>query len=238
MTSADPRVRFFHARRFSLRQGEEPELARASGDSGFVAHLAACSAGATGWDWSFRMVRVGNHWAFISDGRVTLFVDEPGQYVPADAKNGDAVALRLPRARENLHPHRFSLFGGQGGCVVGSGYTKYFLPITWEAAAGLVEACSSKWADQLRFSLHLANAPRDYERADAAVLDVGPQDEAGVLKMLEVFARTARGGFVDRGIPFGATEGPLGMTKARADGKADLCDGYGWRVSTEAVLRG
>lgn len=235
--SNDARVRYFHARKFSLRPGEEPELARASGDSGFVAHLAACSGGATGWDWSFRMVRVSSHWAFVSDGRVTLFVDEPGQYVPADAKNGDSVALRLPRARENLYPHRFSLFGGQGGCVVGHGFTKYFVPVTYEAAPALVEACSSKWADQLRFSLHVANSPLDYERADAAIIDVGVQDEPGVLKLLEVFSRVAKHGLQARGVPFSASEGPLGTTRAHAKDRGDLADGYGWRVATEATQR-
>ncbi len=232
----DPRVRAFHAQRFSRRPGEEPELSRASGDSGFVAHLNACSSGATGWDWSFRMVRVGNGWAFLSDGRVTLFVDEPGQYVPQDAKNGDAVALRLPRARENLHPHRFSLVGGQGGCVVGHGFSKYFLPVTWEAAPALIEACSSKWADQLRFSLHVSNSPVDYERADAAIIDVGPQDEAGVVKLLELFARDAHGALVPRGVPYSTVTGPLGSAKAHANAKTDLADGYGWRVCSEAVL--
>ncbi len=235
--SNDARVRYFHERKFSLRPGEEPELARASGDSGYVAHLAACSGGSTGWDWSFRMVRVSQNWAFVSDGRVTLFVDEPGQYVPSDAKNGDAVALRLPRARENLYPHRFSLFGGQGGCVVGHGFTKYFLPVTYEAAPVLVEACSSKWADQLRFSLHVSNSPHDYERADAAIIDVGVQDEPGVLKLLEVFSRVAKNGITPRGIPFSAVDGPMGTTRAQAKDRGDLCDGYGWRISTEATKR-
>ena len=97
--STDPKVKWFHSRRFKLRQGEGPELNRASGDSGFVAHLTACTQGATGWDWSFRLVRTGAGWAFVSDGKLTVFVDEPGQYVPAEAKSGEVVALRLPRAR-------------------------------------------------------------------------------------------------------------------------------------------
>ena len=68
-----------------------------------------------------------------------IIAAEPGSKVKA----GDVVALRLPRARENLHPHRFSLFGGQGGCVVGHGYGKLLLPISYEAAPALVEACAS-----------------------------------------------------------------------------------------------
>ena len=236
--STDARVRYFHSRRFTLRSGEEPELHRASGDSGYVAHLSACTQGATGWDWSFRLVRTGVDWAFLSDGKLTLFVDEPGQYVPNDAKPGDTVALRLPRARENLHPHRFSLFGGQGGCVVGHGFTKLFLPITYESAPSLVEACSSKWADQLRFSLHVANAPVDYGRADAAVIDVGVQDEPGVMRLLEAFLRQSPSALTPRGVPFSTLEGPLKLARAEAKERGDLCDGFGWRRCSEAVLQG
>ncbi|MFT3713803.1 MAG: hypothetical protein QM817_39595 [Archangium sp.] len=237
MTAAsnDPRVRWFHARRFTLRPGDAPELLRASGDSGFVAHLTACTQGATGWDWSFRLVKPGHGWAFLSDGKLTLFVDEPGQYVPAEAKSGDVVALRLPRARENLHPHRFSLYGGQGGCVVGKGYTKLFLPVTFEAAPHLVEACSSKWADQLRFSLYVANAPQDFERADSAIIDVGPDDEAGVVRVLEAFLRQYPAALVPRGIPYATQPGPLTLGRVEVKDKSDLCDGYGWRRADEAV---
>ncbi len=236
--SIDPRVRYFHARRFSLRPGEEPELHRASGDSGFVAHLTACTQGATGWDWSFRLVRVGHDWAFVSDGKLTVFVDEPGQYVPGDAKAGETVALRLPRARENLHPHRFSLYGGQGGCVVGHGYAKLFVPVTYEAAPALVEACAGKWADQLRFSLHVANSPYDYERADAAVIDVGVQDEPGVLRLLEAFLRQNPSALHPRGTPFGTIVAGLQLARGEAKGREDLCDGFGWRLCADAVLHG
>lgn len=234
--STDPKVKWFHSRRFKLRQGEGPELNRASGDSGFVAHLTACTQGATGWDWSFRLVRTGAGWAFVSDGKLTVFVDEPGQYVPAEAKSGEVVALRLPRARENLHPHRFSLYGGQGGCVVGTGFAKFFVPVTYEAAPALVEACASKWADQLRFSLYVSNAPQDFDRADSALIDVGAQDEAGVLRLLETFLRQHPEAISARGVPFGTTPGPLRLARADAKDKGDLCDGFGWRRSTEAVL--
>lgn len=233
--STDPRVRFFHARRFLLRTSEGPNLPRASGDSGFVAHLTACTQGATGWDWSFRLVRLGNGWAFISDGKVSLFVDEPGQYVPADAKAGDVVALRLPRARENLHPHRFSLYGGQGGCVVGHGFTKLFVPVTFEAAASLVEACASRWADQLRFSLYVANDPQDFARADSAVIDVGTQDEPGVMRLLEAFFKQSPGALAVKGVPFGTTAGPLNCARVSVKEKGDLADGFGWRISTDAL---
>ena len=234
--SSDPKVRWFHSRRFKLRPGEGPDLNRASGDSGFVAHLTACTQGATGWDWSFRLVRPGAGWAFVSDGKLTVFVAEPGQYVPADAKANDVIALRLPRARENLHPHRFSLFGGQGGCVVGTGYAKLFVPVTYEAAPALVEACASKWADQLRFSLYVSNSPYDFDRADSALIDVGPQDEPGVLRLLETFFRQHPAAITGRGIPYATVPGPLHLARGEAKDKGDLGDGFGWRRSEEAVL--
>jgi hypothetical protein len=171
----------------------------------------------------------------VSDGKLTLFVDEPGQYVPADAKAGDVVALRLPRARENLHPHRFSLYGGQGGCVIGHGYSKLYVPVSFEVAPLLVEACASKWADQLRFSLYVANAPQDFDRADSALIDVGPQDEPGVVRLLEAFLRQYPSAISSRGLPFGTVAGPLSLARADAKDKVDLGDGYGWRRSAEAV---
>lgn len=231
----DERVTAFRDQHFSLRERPAPALARASGDSGFVAHLSNSTHGATGWDWSFRLVRQGAGWSFVSDGKVTLFLDEPGQFVPPDAKSGDQVAVRLPRARENLFPHRFTLHGGQGGPVVSQGFTKLLLPITYDTAPSLVEALSSKLADQLRFGLHVANSPLDYDRADSAIVDVGPTDEAGVVKVLESFFKQRPKALVTRGKPHGTTEGPLGLARALGQTRADLADGYGWRRAQEAV---
>jgi hypothetical protein len=236
--SDDARVRWFHARRFMLRGGDAPELQRASGDSGFVAHLTACTQGATGWDWSFRLVKTGHAWAFVSDGRLTVFIDEPGQYVPADARAGDMVALRLPRARENLHRHRFTLYGGQGGCVVGNRFEKLFLPIAYEAAPALVEACASRWADQLRFSLYVANSPLDFDRADAALIDVGTQDAPGVVRLLEAFLREHPDALRPRGVPYATAPGPLGLAHVETPNRSDLGDGFGWRRCAEAIAGG
>lgn len=239
-TSAlDDKVKAFRDQRFCLRETPAPTLARASGDSGFVAHLSGCTHGATGWDWSFRLVRQGASWSFVSDGKLTLFLDEPGQFVPVDAKSGDQVAVRLPRARENLFPHRFTLHGGQGGPVLPHGYAKLFIPVTFEAAPALVEAFSSKWADQLRFGLHVTNAPIDFKRADSAIVDVGPQDEAGVVRVLENFVRRhPRALSTPRARPFGTIEGPLGLSRAAGQGRTDLADGYGWRKAREAMAAG
>jgi hypothetical protein len=152
-----------------------------------------------------------------------------------DAKPGDQVAVRLPRARENLYPNRFTLHGGQGGPVLPHGYAKLYLPVTYEGAASLVEACASRWADQLRFGLHVCNSPLDYERADTAIIDVGPQDEAGIVKLLDAFMRQHPGALVRRGKPYGTTDGPLGLPRAVGVGRTDLADGYGWRKCHEAI---
>ncbi len=235
LPATDDRTRTFRDRMFCLRERQAPSLTRASGDSGFVAHLAMSTHGATGWDWNFRLVRQGVGWSFVSDGKLTLFLDEPGQFVPQDAKPGDQVAVRLPRARENLFPHRFTLHGGQGGPVLPHGYAKLFVPVTFEGASALVEAFSSKWADQLRFGLHVCNTTVDFDRADGAIIDVGPQDEAGAIKVLEAFLRQHPKAIAPRGRPYGTGDGPLGLPRAVGQGRTDLADGFSWRKCQEAV---
>lgn len=237
--STDARVRGFHSRRFCLRPGDEPEHARASGDSGFVAHLSACTHGATGWDWAFRLVRTGPGWGFVGDGRLTLFIDEPGHYVPADAKVGDSVAVRLPRARENLWPHRFTLHGGQGGPSAAHPFAKIFVPVKFEAAPLLVEAFSGRLADQLHFGLYVSNAPGDFERSDSALVDVSLKDELGVVRVLDSFLSAHPDALSSPGLPSGALYGPLGLARVETSGgRGDLCDGFGWRISQEAIAGG
>lgn len=236
--SSDTRVRAFRDKRFCLRPGASPDLPRASGDSGFVAHLAASTRGASGWDWNFRLVRSGPGWAFASDGRVSVFLDEPNQFVPAEAKPSEMVAVRMPRARENLVPHRFTLHGGQGGPSTSGQFVKLFLPVRMESVGQLIELFAGKASDSLRLALHVANAPNDYERADSAVLDVGLNDEATVVKTLDAFVRTHPKSFQSRGQPFSTDIGPLGFARALAMGRGDLADGYSWRKCSEAVLSG
>ena len=238
LNRVDPRVRMFYAQRFALRSGAEPALPRASGDSGFVAHLSASTHGATGWDWSFRLVKSGVGWSFISDGKLSVFVDEPGQFVPVDAKPSEQVALRLPRARENLWPHRFTLCGGQGPVVVGHGFNKILLPVSFEQAPALVESFASRLGDQLRFSLCVANSPQDFDRADSAVLDVGAADLAGVVRALETFAQGHPAALKLRGMPHGTKPGPLGFPAGQGLDRGDLCDGFGWRQAHAAVATG
>jgi hypothetical protein len=169
---------------------------------------------------------------------VALFVDERGQIVPEDAKTGEPVAVRLPRARENLIPYRFTVHGGQGGPVVSKGFAKYFVPVTYEVATKLVELFTGRLADQLRFGLLVSNSGLDFARADSAVIDVAPSDEDGVVRILEAFLRAHPKALVQRGLPYGTIPGPLGLPRAEATGRADVADGYGWRRSREAVAAG
>ncbi len=235
---SNARVRYFHNKRFCCRSGEAPPLLRASGDSGFVAHLAACTHGATGWDWSFRLARTSADWALVSDGKVSLYVDEVRQYVPEGAKPGDQVALRLPRVRENLFPYRFTINGGQGPVVVGQAFTKFFVPVTFEAAPHLVEMAVSRLGDQLRFSMHLANSPLDYDRADSAVIDAGETDLPGVVRLLDAFVSAHQRAILMRGTPYATKLGQLNLPTATGVGRSDLADGYGWRRCAEAITGG
>ena len=129
---------------FFRRVGAAIKPGRASGDSGWVSHLQSLTRGAGGWDPGYTLVRVGESdgftgrqgkWAFVSDGRLSLFLDEPGQFTPPNAALGAQVSVRVPRARENLVPHRFTLLGSNGKAPVGEKMSKVFVAATLEGAA-------------------------------------------------------------------------------------------------------
>jgi hypothetical protein len=122
--------------------------------------------------------------------------------------------------------------------VVGQGFTKFFLSFAFELAGPLIETFASRQGDQLRFSLSVSNSPIDFAKADAAVLDVGANDLAGVVKVLESFAVAHPRGLVSRGLPQGTQPGPLGLPIAAAVNRADIADGFGWRRATEAIAAG
>ncbi len=235
MTSSDSKIRSFRDVSFCLRENEAPRLLRASGDSGFVAHLVRSTRGATGWDWSFRMVKNARDAVTVTDGRIALFLDEPGQFVPAHARANELVALRLPRARENLFPHRFTVFGGQGGGSSGGSFVKLFLCVTVEGVFQLVEYFSSRPADALRFALSVCNSPADYDRADSAIFDVPEKEEPALLKALESFMEANPKAIAQRGVPLSTIVGRLGVPRAIAHGRRDLCDGYSLRICEAAL---
>ncbi len=230
MRASESKVRSLRDKAFSLRESSAPRLVRASGDSGFVAHLVRSTRGATGWDWSFRMLKNGRDSATVTDGRVTVFLDEPGQFVPTHAKTNELVALRLPRARENLFPHRFTLYGGQGGVTTSGAFAKVFVPVTVEAAPLLIEAFAGRLADPLRFALSVSNSPVDYDRADSAIFDIPEKEEGDVLKVLEKFLALHPKAIVPRGVPLSTIVGRLNLPRATGQGRSDLADGYSTRI--------
>ena len=220
---------------FFRRSGAPPKGGRASGDSGWVAHLQSLTRGASGWEPGYTLVRAGEsdgitgrrgQWAFVSDGRLSLFLDEPGQHAPPNARPGERVAVRVPRARENLYPHRFTLLGNQGAPPSTEPMTKLFVAATLEGAAQLVASLSGRSADGLRFSLFVGNEPRDFQRTDNLVMDVATRDEPATQKLLSEFFR----GQVARLLPLPA---PLqtqpifpGLSRTEGAGRQDLADGF------------
>ncbi|MBL8951829.1 MAG: hypothetical protein JNK82_13690 [Myxococcaceae bacterium] len=205
-----------------------PHLPRASGDGGLVAHLASATRGAAGWEPGWRVVKAGAGWAFVSDGRLCLFLDEPGYFSPPEARVGDPVVVRVPRARENLTPYRFTLYGGAGPAPTNEQYVKLFLPLTLEGAAPLIELLSSRHCDRLAFTLYVPNSPDDFERIDAAVVDVVRRDEEALQRLVVDFVRVNRGA-ARTGAPLFARSVQAGLARADATGPHDAGDGFGKR---------
>jgi hypothetical protein len=217
-----------HSYFFCRRLAPAPSLPRASGDGGFVAHLASASRGAAGWEPGWRVVKAGAGWAFVSDGRLCLFLDEPGHFSPPEARVGDPVVVRVPRARENLTPYRYTMYGGAGPAPTSESYVKLFMPLTLEAAAPLVELLASRHCDRVPFTLYISNSPDDFERVDAAVLDVARKDEELLQRLIVEFVRVHRGA-ARTGSPLFTRGVQAGVARADATGAHDSGDGFGKR---------
>jgi hypothetical protein len=229
-TAVDLLADRLHSAFFCRRAGAAPHVARASGDGGLVAHLAAASRGAAGWEPGWRVVKAGGSWVFVSDGRICLFLDEPGYFAPPEARIGDTVVVRVPRARENLTPHRFTLYGGAGPSSTGEPFVKLFLPVTLEGAAPLIELLCSRQFERVPFSLYVTNAPDDFERLDTAVMDLPRRDEEAVTRLIADFARVHRGA-ARMGTPLFTRHIQAGVSRADAAGPQDAGDGFGRRRS-------
>lgn len=221
------------SRWLSRRPGPSPKGGRASGDSGWVAHLQSLTRGASGWEPGYTLVRLGEsdgitgrrgQWAFVSDGRLSLFLDEPGQYSPPAARPGEKVAVRVPRARENLTPHRFTLLGNHGAPQPGEKVSKLFVAASLEGAAQLVATLSARSADGLKFALFVGNEPRDFERTDNLVMDVAQRDEASAVRLLTEFFKSGRLNAAKA--PLQATAIIPGLAKAETLAREDAGDGF------------
>lgn len=211
---------------------------RASGDSGWVSHLSSLTRGAHGWEPGYTLVRQGQgdgpwggKFSYVNNGIVTLYLDEPGQLHPGDARIGDPVSARVPRARENLTPHRFTLLGGQGGPRAGEPRVKLFLCATLDGSASLVQLLASRAADPLAFSLSVGNEPRELDRCDAVVLDIPPRDEVGVTRLVVDAVRSHPAWVLAESAPLFTRAVVPGVARADTRHAADDADGYGWRWS-------
>lgn len=220
---------------FFRRVGGAPKGGRASGDSGWVAHLQSLTRGASGWEPGYTLVRAGEsdgitgrrgQWAFVSDGRLSLFLDEPGQYAPPTARPGERVAVRVPRARENLVPHRFTLLGNQGAPPPTDPMVKVFVAATLEGSAQLVGSLSGRGADGLRFALYVGNEPRDFQRSDNLVMDVGAPDEPAAVKLLVEFFRDQPARLLPVPAPLQTQPLFAGIARTETSAREDVSDGF------------
>ena len=223
------------SRWLSRRPGQAPKGGRASGDSGWVAHLQSLTRGASGWEPGYTLVRIGEsdgisgrrgQWAFVSDGRLSLFLDEPGQYSPPAARPGERVSVRVPRARENLTPHRFTLLGNHGAPAPGERVSKLYIGASLEAAALLVATLSARSADGLRFALFVGNEPRDFERTDNIVMDVAFRDEPAAVKLIGDFFKAQSGRLLQLRPPLQAQQVAPGLAKTEITAIEDAGDGF------------
>lgn len=233
--------RYLHHRFFCGRASATPPLrSRASGDSGFVGLLADSTRGASCWERGFRIAKRGNDWVFATDGRVCLFLEERGQWDPVGGREGEPVAVRVPRCRENLVPFRFTLHGGLGGLKKGEAFRKYLLSVSVEGALSAVEMLSSRAADRLSFSMAVVNEPRDFERLDTVVVDVAERDDKVMVKLLTDFARS-QPHRIKPGVPVFCRPVDMGLSRAEGDlSWEDRVEGFGERRCTwlsEAVAQ-
>jgi len=185
----------FYARYFSrwqpVAQARTRYSDRASGEPAFVAALTAAAHGAACWEPGWRVVKSDESWAFVSNGRLNVFVDDRACLEPRGAADGAAVQVRLPCARENLAPGFFYLFGRAGPIDRQAGHLKLYLNLAPAGAAPLVEALArGPRLERLKFEAKVANSPAAYCRVDTALLYVEPPSYAGLLGFLRGLRRS------------------------------------------------
>lgn len=145
-----------------------------SGDSAFVSRLARATGGARYWDHGWRTVSAGHSYAFVSDGEIMLYVDDPDALWPPDQAAGAPASVQLPCARENLSPGFFYLIGTRGRFDRGRPYPRFYLNVAPEAAPDVAAALLSTL--DAPFEAKFANDPAAYCRVDPAVLYTGQHD--------------------------------------------------------------
>ena len=168
--------------------------ARASGEPSFVGALVEATARSTYLEPGWQVAKADSRWAFVSNGRVSLFLDDRRQLEPPSARVGSTVQVRLPCARENLAPGFFYLLGRAGPIDAAKGHLRAYLNLSAEAAPEWVRAlCTRPGLAPLRFEAKLVNDPALFGRADAAVLYLAPESAAAMLAWLGPWCRASAG---------------------------------------------
>lgn len=186
-----------------------------SGDASFVARLAQAAGTARYWDHGWQVVSAGDGFAFVSDGRIMLFIDDPAALWPPAARVGDAASVLMPCARENLSPGFFYLVGTRGRFDRSRPYPRFYLNVRPGAAPRLAAALLAEFhRREIPFEAKFANDPAAYCRVDPAVLYVGQDHFAGAWEAIRSLSNRHRGWWRDATPLFAL---PLGRGIAAAE---------------------
>ena len=212
---------------------------RASGDPSFVATLVAAAHNATCWEPGWKVVKADADWAFVSNGRLNLFVDDRAHLMPAGALVGEPAQVRMPCARENLSPGFFYLVGRAGPIDRQAAYLKLYLNLTCAGAAPLVEALSrGPQLERLRFEAKVANSPGGYCRVDSALVYVEPRSYPGLVSFLRAQRRAHPSRWRDETPLFTRALGPgLAVAEAAPGHSKESFGQQRCRLVAEEVLR-
>lgn len=153
-----------------------------SGDAGFVAALEAAAGGACYWEPGWRVSKAGDDWAYVSNGRIHLLVEDRSGLLPPAAGPGDEVHIRVPCARPHWSPGFFYLVGPRGPLDPAARQSKLYVNLAPEGAVPLVAALAA--ARKLLFEAKVVNAPVAFCRVDTALVYVDPDSLRGMTSLL------------------------------------------------------
>ncbi|MBM3267271.1 MAG: hypothetical protein FJZ01_06450 [Candidatus Sericytochromatia bacterium] len=198
------------------RSGTSPA---AAGDPAFAARLVAAAGGARYWSDEWEAVEAGATHAFVTDGRITLFVDDLAEIRPRSPVAGQPVRLRLPCARPSLAPGFFYLVGPAGRFERSQPYPRLYLNVRPAAVPSLVRALLAEFGRRrIRFEAKFAGDPAGYRRVDPAVLYASQADLGRAVAAVRAVA-AAHPGWWRAGTPLFTL--PLGRGIAAAECPAE-----------------
>lgn len=160
---------------------------RTSGEPAFVGALAAATRTAASWESGWSVVKSSESWAFVSDGKVCLFLEERRRMDPWQAREGASVRVKLPSARDNLWPGWFTLLGRAGGLPRGGPRVSLLLNLTADGAIRFAERLAADGKRPLNMEARFLNDPALYGRVDTGRVDVAPEELPALTAMVETF---------------------------------------------------